>query len=106
MPDFVLLMAYEGEVFLLAFAALIVVQLLSGNINVEGLLRAKRPRRSFSPERLQLLITTGATSWLYIFQVLQDSRHLPAVPIPVLGFLGASHSLYLGLKFYRRHGVQ
>jgi hypothetical protein len=97
---------WEITLFLFALAALAAVQLLSGDINVKGLLygriRGRKPGedRYFSPERVQLLVFTLGAAFVYVSQVASNSHNgtLPTVPNSWLAILGGSNALYLGGK--------
>lgn len=95
-----------SEVFLLnaALIACIAFQLLNGRINTTGLLfgRTSTGARYFSPERVQLLITTASGAAYYLGLVLSQPKltEFPAVPTELLGALGGSHALYLGGKAF------
>ncbi len=90
------------EVWALLFAlfATVVLQLLTGQINSSRLLMRKDGNRSFSPERVQLLLATFAAAFEYLSQVLKDPSHLPEVTPRWIALLGGSHAVYLGHRFY------
>ena len=110
MPELVLVMKWEVEIFLLLLAVIVAVQLLTGRINTSGLFRGQifgRPvgqDEYFSPERVQLLIfTLGAASY-YLSQVLTnpDPGTFPPVPPAWTALVGGSNAIYLGGKIYAR----
>lgn len=86
----------------LLLAATVAVQLVTGGINVRGLLLVKRPAgpRELSPARVQMLVATLATAAAYAGAALAavGTGRLPEVDTTWLFGLGASHSLYLGTK--------
>jgi hypothetical protein len=100
MPGIAELITWEGLAFLLFLFGVVVVQLLTGQINLSGLLAKKEGDGSFSPERVQLLLATLATASQYLSKVLQDPTQLPQVPNSWLLLYGSSHALYLGRRFY------
>lgn len=102
MPDLTDLITYEIGLFLLAMFAMVAVQILTGQISTKGLLMKKEGDRSFSPERVQLLLTTVAAAFEYVSQVLKDPTHFPEVSQNWLLLFGGSHALYLGRRLYLR----
>ena len=90
--------------FLGALAAIIAARLLSGEMNIAGLLRRKggTDKVDASPERVQLLLSTIAMAGTYMNQLLRhaSSGQLPDIPDSWLGALGASHVLYMGTKLW------
>lgn len=90
---------------LAAIAITIVAQLLTGGINMRGLLRVKSPDGSheLSPARIQLLIGTIVTAAAYITAIPAaiGTSSLPDVDPKWLYGLGASHLFYLASKFQR-----
>ncbi len=100
MPGIAELVTWEGLAFLLVLFGVVVVQLLTGQINLTGLLIKKEGDRSFSPERVQLLLATLAAASQYLSLVLKDPTRLPQVPNSWLLLYGSSHALYLGRRFY------
>jgi len=90
--------------FLGGLAAIIFHRLLTGRINTNYLLYGtnKDGTRSFSPERVQLLLFTLWTAMSYLMQVA-ETRHsglLPDIPTQTLALLTGSHAIYLGGKAY------
>ena len=85
-----------------ALAVIVAAQLLSGGINVHGLLRVKRPGglAGLSPARVQLFVATlgAAATWLAQALEARDSGRLPDVPTLWLQALGASQGVYLASK--------
>ncbi len=99
MPDIVQIVTWEVLGLLFAFFAVIVSQALTGHINMRGLLMKKEGNRSFSPERVQLLLATLAAAFGYLSQVAKDPTHFPDIPQSWLVLFGGSHALYLGRRF-------
>jgi hypothetical protein len=102
---------WELLFFLLALAAAVAVQLLTGQINTRRLLcgRISGPSRRddqyyFSPERVQLLIFTLGTALHYLALVFTNSQPgtFPDVPQAWPAIIGGSNLVYLGGKAYSR----
>jgi hypothetical protein len=106
MPDLTDLITWEVGLFLLAMFGIVAVQILTGHINTKGLLMKKEGDRSFSPERVQLLLATVAAAFEYLSQVLKDPTHFPEVSQNWLLLFGGSHAFYLGRRFYLRRPSQ
>ena len=98
----------EIEVFLVALALIVGFQLLTGKINMKGLLIEKTDSGpgGFSPARLQMLLVTLAGAF-YLISGVTDSIHqgtpqfplqFPTVDSKLLLLLAGSHSVYLGGK--------
>lgn len=102
MPDLTDVITWEVQLFLLAMLVIVATGLLTGQINTKGLLRKKEGDRSFSPERVVVLLASMATAFQYLSQVVKDSSHLPDVAQNWLLLLGGSHALYLARKTYLR----
>lgn len=85
-----------------AFAAVVVVQLLSGGIKTRHLLYGDHAGGSqyFSPGRVQLLMVTTLVALNYVATVIQNTNRtaLPDVDTSVLALLFGSHAIYLGGK--------
>ena len=97
---------YEIWFLVMGLALIVVYQILTGMINVKGLLHKKNGDRGFSPARLQLLAFTIAGAISYLFLVLgnPESGTFPDVPLELLLVLGGSNLLYLASKFYSLFG--
>jgi hypothetical protein len=98
-------LTYHAAVALLfGFAAVVLLQIVSGRISLAGLLVSKDAGggRTFSPARLQLLIFTVVVAANYLHAVLTDPRQgsLPSLPPSVIAALGGSHAVYLGGKAF------
>src|SRR4051794_14191077 len=89
--------------FLLLLAGIIFTQLLTGRINTKGLFDGMRAdgTRSFSAERVQLLVVTIWTAGDYLLRAMQDPSVMPDVDTTTLTVLGGSHALYLASKAYK-----
>ncbi len=102
--------------FVLGLLGIVVYQMLTGKINVYGLLTVKDPAagaggpgdappaagappRTLSPTRVQLLVLTVAGAFTYLSLVAEaDPGTLPEVPPELLLVFGGSASIYLGGK--------
>jgi hypothetical protein len=94
--------AYFVLFFVAAMACAIAIKLLTGGINMQGLLygRTARGKLYFSPERVQLLLFTLWTAISYLADAGQNRRSgkLPEIPEATLAMLAGSHMIYLGGK--------
>ncbi|MEO7682806.1 MAG: hypothetical protein ABIU86_02620 [Gemmatimonadaceae bacterium] len=70
--------------FLLSLFAIIAIKLITGGINVHGVLRTKSPTgdHSISPARVQLLISTLAAAGIYLGWAIETrgTGKMPEVP--------------------------
>jgi hypothetical protein len=106
MADIFTLIRWEGLGLLFALFGVVAIQTLTGQISTAGLLMKKEGDRSFSPERVQLLIATLASAFQYLTQLAKDPTHFPQVPASWLLLFGGSHSLYLGRRLYLSQSKQ
>lgn len=104
MPVLVKCVRWEVMFFLFALAAMVLIRLLTGEINTTGLLYGSdnRGNQSFSPGRVQLLVLTIAAAGQYLTQVLSNigSDTLPPVNNELVAVLIGSNAAYLTGKFY------
>ena len=89
--------------FLLGSLALIVAyKMLTGGINMEGLLDDKKDKQTagFSPARVQLLILTLFGAGYYLLLTVKDGypTEFPEVPQELLALVGGGNLVYLGAK--------
>jgi hypothetical protein len=88
--------------WLLGMAGTVAFGLLTGRINVQGLLSEKRgpDRGRSSPVRVQLFLATLATATTYLLQAMATTnlRQLPAVSPEWLAVMGGSSGVYLAGK--------
>ena len=91
---------WEVILFIGGMGILILLRLLTGEINTRYLLWGRREdgTRYFSPERVQLLMITLGAAARYLTAVLHDPYKFPEVSDEWLAVLGGSHILYLGGK--------
>lgn len=84
--------------FLFALAAVVLFQLLTGRINLAGVISQKDPNNpnQTSPERVQLLLATIAAAATYLAEVAKNtSGTMPDVSNQWLYVMGGSSSLYV-----------
>jgi len=107
MPSLAQFVRFEIMLLLLGLAAVVLAQLLGGEINTKGLLYGSdgQGNRGLSPGRVQLLVLTIAAAGQYLSQVLTNLGNLNQNSLPpinndlVAGLLG-SNAIYLTGKFY------
>ena len=109
------LVAFEIWAFVLGLTGVVFYQLMTGRINLSGLLHDKRPakplddeakaapqERRLSATRVQLLTLTMAGAFAYIALLPEaDPGSLPEVSRELLLLVGGSSSIYLGGKSTR-----
>ena len=100
MADILTILRWEGLGLLFALFGVLAIQILTGQVSTSSLLMRKEGNRSFSPERVQLLLATLAASFQFLSQVAKDPSQLPQIPASWLLLFGGSHSLYLGRRLY------
>jgi len=84
--------------FLYALAAVVAFQLLTGRINLAGVMSQKDPNNpdQTSPERVQLLLATIALSASYLGQVAKSTgATMPDVSNQWLYLMGGSSAIYV-----------
>jgi len=87
--------------FLGVLFAIVALRILTGGINIRGLLMEKHGSRRLSPGRVQLLLLTLAAAFNYLNNVLSDPQGgLPDVSSTWLYLLSGSHATYLGGKAF------
>jgi hypothetical protein len=85
--------------FLCALAAVVLFQLATGRINLNGLVTQKDGSYQVSPERIQLLLATIAASATYFSQVVTSTTgNLPDVSSQWLYLFGGSSGIYVAGK--------
>ena len=101
----------EVGVVLVALALVVGFQLLSGKINMGGLLLEKTGTGvgGYSPARLQLLLLTLVAAFYFISEVVNSIHNgtpqFPDVSEKWLLMLGGSHLIYLGGKVNSLFGI-
>lgn len=93
------LITLEIRLFLAAAAFIVVFQMLTGRINMRGLL-VDPGSRTFSAARLQMLLASVTVAFAYLSRLpdWHDFSSLPDIPTEQLVLLGGSHAIYLGGK--------
>ena len=90
---------YEILGFLYALAAVVLYQIATRRINVDGLITHKDGSDQVSPERIQLLLATIAASATYFSQVAAStSGTLPDINPQWLYLMGGSSGIYVAGK--------
>ena len=95
------LLRLEMFLFLGALSLIVLMKLLSGRINVTGLLWQANPKtgqQEFSPARVQLLMATLISAGQYLLQVIAHPHALPDIPNQIILMQGASGGTYLLAK--------
>jgi|SRR5271166_4023804 len=88
--------------FLYALAAVVVYQMLTGGINLSGLLSSKDGSGQTSPERIQLLLATLATSATYLAEAAKNtSGTMPDISNNFLYLMGGSSGIYALSKAWK-----
>lgn len=94
----------KWDIFLLlgGFALIVFYRMLTGSINLQGLLWEKNGESAYSSGRIQSLVVTLAFAVIYLGLVAKnpDPTKLPEVPQEMLLVLGGSNLVYLGQKAY------
>ena len=99
MEQLVPIIRFEVWLILGGLALVVAYKMLTGAINMRGLLDDK-VTGGLSPGRVQLLVftVTGAGYYLLLAMEQAASGSLPAIPEEVLLLLGGSHLVYMGGK--------
>ncbi len=102
MPGLVTAVRWEMIILLGGLMVVVVYKLFTGGVTLSSLLMVKggADDNTFSPARLQMLMSTVLAGMYYLLQVINNppSNSLPDVPTPLVGILGGSHAIYLGGK--------
>lgn len=88
---------YELAIFAVGVVVIVLYRLLTGAINLEGLLDDKATQ-SFSAERFQLLFISLGGAACYIIACYQAQAFVP-VPGDLQALLGGSNALYVVRKY-------
>lgn len=101
-PDLLIrIVTLEVWGFALGLTGIVFHQLVSGRIDLRGLLRNKSPASGgeLSPTRVQLLTLTLAAAFTYIALLPStEPGTLPEIPLEIVVLFGGSASIYLGGK--------
>ena len=100
MATLVTVLNWEFGLLMGALAFVVLFQMLTGRINLQGLLWEKDGTTDFSPGRVQFLIFTLIFAFAYVGKVMHDPLKLPEISQEMLWILGGSNVTYLGLKGY------
>ena len=108
MESLTTLIRYEILLFLAALTLIVFYQLLSGKINMRGLLFAKgkaaaspstgQSTNGLSPSRIQLLIVSIGVAIYLLAEVLRDPSQFPEIPTGLLLLIAGSEAIYLARK--------
>ena len=100
MQDVAQLARWEVLAFLGALLTVVVIQLLTGQINTRGLFLGRKGdgTQYFSAERVQLLAFTLGAAFQFLSEVLRDPGRFPVVSGSWIMLFGASHLVFLGGK--------
>lgn len=102
MPGLVTAVRWEIIILMGGLMVAVVYKLFTGGVTLSGLLTVKGgdDDNTFSPARLQMLMSTLLAGMYYLLQVINNpsATRLPDVPTPLVGMLGGSHAIYLGGK--------
>ncbi len=92
-------MIFEIWFILIGMAIIVIFQLITGRINLKGLLCEKNMANKFSPVRVQLLLVFVAVALYYLLKQFKDPTHFPMVNINVVLVLGGSNLVYIARKY-------
>jgi|HubBroStandDraft_2_1064218.scaffolds.fasta_scaffold73376_2 hypothetical protein len=95
------LVYWETWFFLFVIFGTVAGLVLDGRIRLDGLLYGTKRdgTKYFSPERVQLLLSTLAFGFWLLSAVLRDPTKFPVISDGWLATLGGSHVLYVAGKF-------
>jgi hypothetical protein len=100
MENLVIFIRFVVWILLGGFASIVAYQILTRRINTKKLLWGKDGSNGYSPGRVQLLLSTLAGAFYYLFEVVENPTLFPTIPRELILILGGSNLLYLGGKFY------
>jgi hypothetical protein len=95
------LIKWEVLVFVGGLGVIVALRLLTGDINIRGLLTGSKSdgTKYFSPERVQLLVAIIALGFQYLVLVSRTpSGQMPGIPTGAMQLFGLSNAIYLGGK--------
>jgi hypothetical protein len=101
MSDLIAVLRFEMWGFLIALIGLVFYQMVTGKINMRGLLYTKEGGpKEISPARIQALLFSVSGAFYYFFLVLgnPNQKDFPEVPTELLLVLAGSHTIFLGGK--------
>lgn len=89
---------------LIGLLLLVVYQILTGKIEIKGILVEKdvpgKSVKRYSQVRIQLSIFTVIGAFYYLQQVVNNPKEFPKVSEELLLLIGGSNMTYLGGKYY------
>ena len=98
---------FEVLGFLYALGAVVLYQMLTGRINLSGLLTQKDQSNQTSPERIQLLLATLAAAASYLGEVAKNtSGTMPDISNNWLYLMGGSSGIYALRKAWAIHNFK
>ena len=90
------IMHFEALGFLYGLAVVVAYQILTRQINLQGMLQRKDGSGQTSPERIQLLLATIAAGARYLTQVAQAPNGImPDIDNSWLYLMGGSSGIYV-----------
>jgi hypothetical protein len=92
------LLHFELLGFLYALAGVVLFQIVTRRINLEGVITHKDGSEQISPERIQLLLATIGAGAAYLGQVAPASGKLPEIGPEWLYLMGGSSGIYVARK--------
>ena len=91
---------YLMTFFIFGLYLLILYQLLTGTINMKGLLKEKDESKSVGFSRFQLLLITVTGSAYYLMELIRNPQQgFPDVPFVFVVITGLSNGFYVWKKF-------
>ena len=90
---------YEVIFLLFSLTGVVAYQLLTGKINLKGLLEDKE-KGGLTLERVQLIAFTMISALYFILHVINDPSQFPTLPPEMVTLMGGSSLVYLGGKAY------
>ena len=104
MDTLVTFIHFEIWFLLIGLLLLVVYQILTGKIELKGILIEKdcsgKTVKGYSQVRVQLLIFTVIGACYYLQQVVNNPNEFPKVSEELLLLMGGSNMTYLGGKYY------
>ena len=102
MEQLIPIIRFEVWLMLSGLALVVAYKMLTGGINMKGLLNDKKDKQTagFSPARVQLLIMTLFGAGYYLLLTVKDGypTEFPEVPQELLALVGGGNLVYLGAK--------
>jgi hypothetical protein len=103
----ILILHFELLGFLCALAGVVLFQIVTRRINLEGVITHKGGSDQVSPERIQLLLATIAASATYLNQVATTTTgKLPEIGPEWLYLMGGSSGIYVAGKAWVTYNIK